>query len=69
MAMQHITLAYDGSLHFPLRLLLIAVSSWRDWRVVPLPLLHTMKDAVMADEIFVDSGMEFSCCAFKPSKG
>lgn len=69
MSMQHSTLKHDGSSHFPLHLLLTAVSSWWNWWVVPLLLLHTVKEAVMADEIFVESGIKFFCYAIKPSKG
>lgn len=60
MLVQRVTLKRNDSFHFPGHLLLTAVSSRRDWRVVPLLLLPTMNDPVMADEILVDSGMKFS---------
>ena len=65
--MQHVTLTHDGTFHFSLHLFLIAFSSWGDWWAVPLLPLST-KDAVMADEIFVNSGVKFSCFVFNPSK-
>lgn len=66
---QDVTLKHDGSLHFPLLPFQIAVSSWRDWWAGPLRLLPTMKDHGMADKVFVDSSVKFSCYVSNPSQG
>lgn len=66
---QDVTLEHDGSFHFPLCPFQITVSSWRDWWAGPLLLLPTMKDPVMADKVFVDSSMNFSCYVSNLSQG